>query len=145
MVNVLDADANKFIDALKVELKAFPKIAVPDWSKFVKTSVSKEKAPTQEDFWHIRTASILRFIYVHGPKGVSRLRVKYGSRKNRGAKQEKTFKGSGKIIRVIMQQLEEEGLLKKVMRGKRKGRELTPKAMKLMDNVAFKVVKNDKK
>ncbi|MFA5333117.1 MAG: 30S ribosomal protein S19e [Candidatus Nanoarchaeia archaeon] len=145
MVNVFDADANKFIDALKVELKEFPKIAAPQWAMFVKTSVSKEKSPTQEDFWHIRTASILRYIYVHGPKGVSRLRTKYGSRKNRGTRQEKAFKGSGKIIRVIMQQLEDEGLLKKVMRGKRKGRELTPKAMKLMDNTAYKVIKNDKK
>jgi small subunit ribosomal protein S19e len=145
MVNVYDADANNFIDALKVELKAFPKIASPEWAKFVKTSVSKEKAPAQDDFWHIRTASILRFIYIHGPKGVSRLRTKYGSRKNRGTSQERTFKGSGKIIRVIMQQLEDEGLLKKVMRGKRKGRELTPKAMKLLDNTAYKVIKNDKK
>jgi small subunit ribosomal protein S19e len=145
MVNVFDADANKFIDALKEQLKEFPKIVAPEWVMFVKTSVSKEKAPTQEDFWYIRTASILRFIYVHGPRGVSRLRIKYGSRKNRGTKQEKTFKGSGKIIRVILQQLEEEGLLRKVMRGKRKGRELTPKAMKLMDNTAYKVIKNDKK
>jgi small subunit ribosomal protein S19e len=145
MVNVFDADANNFIEALSNELKAFVKIAAPDWAKFVKTSASKEKSPTQEDFWHIRTASILRFIYVHGPKGVSRLRTKYGSRKNRGTRQEKTFKGSGKIIRVILQQLEEEGLLKKVMRGKRKGRELTPKAMKLLDNTAYKVINNDKK
>lgn len=145
MVNVFDADANKFIDALKTELKAFPKIAAPVWSSFVKTSVSKEKAPTQEDFWQIRTASILRYIYVHGPRGVSRLRTKYGSRKNRGTRQEKSFKGSGKIIRTIMQQLESEGFLKKVMRGKRKGRELTPKAMKLMDNTAYKVIKSDKK
>jgi len=141
MVNVFDADSNSFIDALKVELKNLPKIVAPEWVKFVKTSVSKERAPLQDDFWHIRTASILRYIYIHGPKGVSRLRTKYGSRKNRGSRQEKTFRGSGKIIRVILQQLESEGLLKKVMRGKRKGRELTPKATKLMDNVAYKVIK----
>jgi small subunit ribosomal protein S19e len=103
--------------------------------------VSKERVPTQPDFWHIRTASILRYIYIHGPRGVSRLRTKYGSRKNRGSKQEKHFRGSGKIIRVILQQLEAEGFLKQVMRGKRKGRELTPKAVKLMDNIAYKVAK----
>lgn len=141
MVNVLDADANAFVSALKEELKAYPKIVAPEWAKFVKTSVSKERVPTQPDFWHIRTASILRYIYIHGPRGVSRLRTKYGSRKNRGSKQEKHFKGSGKIIRVILQQLEGEGFLKHVMRGKRKGRELTPKAVKLMDNVAYKVAK----
>ena len=32
-------------------------------------------------------------------------------------------------------------MLKKVMRGKRKGRELTPKAKKLMDNTAYEVNK----
>lgn len=141
MATAFDAEPQKLIEALKDELKAFPKIMAPEWAKFVKTSASKEKPPVQEDFWHHRTASILRYIYAHGPRGVSRLRVKYGSRKNRGVKQERTFKGSGKIIRVILQQLEEEGFLRKVMRGKRKGRELTPKAIKLLDNTAFKVMK----
>ncbi|MDD2678669.1 MAG: 30S ribosomal protein S19e [Candidatus Nanoarchaeia archaeon] len=141
MVNVFDAEPNSFIEALKEELKSFPKISAPPWMDFVKTSSTKENAPVQKDFWQIRTASILRYIYIHGPRGVSRLRTKYGSKKNRGTKKDKAFKGSGKIIRVILQQLEDEGLLKKVMRGKRKGRELTSKAVKLMDNTAYKVIK----
>ena len=139
MVTVFDVEANELIDNLKEELKSFEQIKAPEWASFVKTSVSKERNPTQEDFWHIRAASILRYIYIHGPKGVSRLRTKYGSRKNRGVRQEKTFKGSGKIIRNILQQLEKAELLKMIMRGKKKGRQLTPKAVKLMDNTAYKV------
>ena len=34
----------------------------------------------------------------------SRLRTRYGSRKNRGVKPERFKRGSGKIIRVILQQ-----------------------------------------
>ncbi len=144
MVNVYDVEPEKLIIALKEELKKLPGLKPEAWTSFVKTGVSKETPPTQPDFWHIRAASILRSLYVHGPKGVQRLRTKYGGRKNRGVRQEKVFKGSGKIIRVILQQLEQEKLVEKIMKNGRKGRQLTPKAIKLLDNTAHKVSKLDK-
>ncbi|MBN1924155.1 MAG: 30S ribosomal protein S19e [Nanoarchaeota archaeon] len=145
MVNVYDVEPEKLINGLKEELKKNPSIKPEDWSRFVKTGMSKEMPPIQEDFWYIRAASILRSLYVHGPKGVQRLRTKYGGRKNRGVVQEKVFKGGGKIIRTILQQLEKEGMVEHIMKNGKKGRQLTPKAVKLLDNTAYKVSKVDKK
>lgn len=141
MVNVFDVEPEKLIGALKDELKKVESIKYPEWSSFVKTGVSKERPPSQDDFWYIRAASILRSLYVHGPKGVQRLRTKYGGRKNRGAKQERVYKGGGKIIRNILQQLEKEGYVKQIMKDGKKGRILTPKAVKLLDNTANTVSK----
>lgn len=145
MVNVFDVDASKFIVALTEQVKTMESIKPAEWSNIVKSSRHTERPPTQPDFWFIRTASILRSLYVHGPKGVQRLRMKYGGRKNRGSMPEKTYRGGGKIIRTILQQLEKEELVVKIMRSGRKGRQLTPKAVKLMDNVAYEVHKDGKK
>lgn len=145
MVTVYDVKPGAFITELKEELKKMDGLKPPVWSGFVKTGVHKERTPTQEDFWYIRAASILRSLYVHGPKGVQRLRTKYGGRKNRGSKQEKMFKGAGKIIRKILQQLESEKLVEKIMKNGRKGRQLTSQGIKLLDNTAFKVSKKVKK
>lgn len=144
MVTVYDVEPGVFINALKEELKSLPSVKPPAWSGFVKTGVSKKRVPAQDDFWHIRAASILRSLYVHGPKGVQRLRTKYGGLKDRGARQEKVFKGAGKIIRTLLQQLEEEKLVEKIMKNGRKGRQLTPKAVKLLDNTAYKISKEVK-
>lgn len=140
MVTVYDVTPGELINKVKEDLKKRKSLEAPDWSKFVKTGMHKENPPVQEDFWYIRAASILRTLYVHGAKGVQRLRRKYGGRKDRGPKQEKVYKGSGKIIRVILQQLEEEGLVEKIMRKGRKGRQLTPEGVKLLDNAAYKIV-----
>ena len=125
MVNVFDVDAGKFIQALKDELKKCDNVKAPEWSEFVKTGIHKERTPTQNDFWYIRGASILRKLYVHGAKGVSKLRTAYGGRKDRGVRQEISVKGAGKIIRVLLQQMEKEGLVNKVMKNGKKGRQLT--------------------
>ena len=145
MVNVYDVDAGKFILSLKEELKKCENITVPEWSKFVKTGIHKESVPVQNDFWYIRGSSILRKLYINGAKGVSKLRTAYGGRQDRGVRQEITVKGAGKIIRVLLQQMEKEGLVVKVMKGGRKGRQLTPKAIKLMDNTAYKLYASELK
>ncbi|PIU61089.1 30S ribosomal protein S19e [archaeon CG07_land_8_20_14_0_80_38_8] len=141
MVTVYDVEAGELINALKDELKKMENIKSPVWSSFVKTGIHKERVPSQPEFWYLRAASILRNLYVHGPKGVQRLRTKYGGRKNRGSRREKFVKGSGKILRTIIQQLEKEQLVKKIMKSGKKGRQLTPKAVKLMDNTAYKISK----
>ena len=45
-------------------------------------------------------------IYRHGPIGVSKLRTKYGGKKNRGHKPEHFYKGSGSVARKVLQQFE---------------------------------------
>jgi len=114
--------------ALVEELKKVEQIKQPDWARFVKTGAHRERPPQSPDWWYIRAASILRKL--KKPTGVSRLRTVYGGRKNRGMKPEKSYKGSGKIIRVILQQLESAGLVVK----DKKGRRLTPIGQKLVNH-----------
>ena len=72
-----------------------------------------------------------------GPVGISRLRNEYRSKKNRGVRKEKSFRASGKITRLAVQQLEELGFLKKA--DDKKGREISGPGMKFLDNLAHKV------
>ncbi|MEA2004384.1 MAG: 40S ribosomal protein S19, partial [archaeon] len=64
-----------------------------------------------------------------------RLRTVYGGRKNKGYKPEKRRNASGNIIRKCIQQLEKAGFVKIVP----KGRGITPKGQKFLDNLAYKV------
>lgn len=131
MTTVYDVQADKLIEKLKEELKSVEEISPPEWSKFAKTSSSRERRPDQEDWWYIRAASILRKVYMKGPVGVSRLRTAYGSKKNRGHKPWKFRKASGSVIRSILQQLEKAGLVKD-----KTGRVITPEGQSLLDNIS---------
>lgn len=135
MVTVREVNPQKFIDKLKEELKKIKEIEEPIWAKFVKSGTHKQRPPEQEDFWYIRAASILRRIYLDGPVGVQRLRTYYGGRKNYGHAPEHFVKGSGKIIRVILQQLEKAGFVEK----DKKGRKITPKGRSFLDKIAYEV------
>ena len=107
-------------------------LEMPQWVKFVKTGAAKQRKPVQYDWWYLRAASILRHVYKNGPIGTSKLRAKYGSRKNRGHKPQKFFKGGGKIIRNILQQLEKTGYINYKKEGVHKGRIITPKGQSLL-------------
>ncbi len=99
----------------------------------MKTGSGRERPPQQDDWWHIRAASILRKLYLGEATGVGELRKAYGNRKNRGHKPEHKRKSSGKVIRVIFQQLEAAGLARKLKEG---GRTLTPEGKKLLSEAA---------
>ena len=105
----------------------------PEWHIFVKTGAGKERPPVNNDWWYQRAASVLRRVYLTGPIGVSKLRTKYGSKKNRGHKPEKFYKGSGKIIRVILKQLEEAKLIVKAEKGMHKGRIITKQGISFIE------------
>ena len=109
---------------------------MPSWGSFVKTGTSKERPPTNLDWWYIRAASILTKVYRHGPIGVSKLRTKYGGRKNRGYKPERFYRASGKIIRTILQELEKNNLIIFKKEGVHKGRIITPRGKSFMDKIA---------
>jgi len=128
-----EASANHVIKNAAEELKKNPAVKPPEWVFSVKTGVSRERLPEQEDFWFIRCASILRSLYVHGNKGVRRLRHKYGGRKEHRVSRAHHKAGGGKIIRVAMQQLETAGLLKKEKTG---GRTITHAGIALLDKSA---------
>ncbi|MBI2629568.1 30S ribosomal protein S19e [Candidatus Pacearchaeota archaeon] len=135
MTTIYEVDAQKYHKKLAEELKNIPEIKAPEWINFVKSGVSKERPPQEEDFWHKRAASVLRQIYVRGVVGVSRLRTKYGGKKERGSRPAEFRKGGGKNIRLVLQQLEKAGILEKSL-GKKKGRQLTRKGLDFMNKIA---------
>lgn len=131
---IFSKDPHAFNVALVAELKNLPEIKAPQWSFFVKTGMSKQRVPENIDFWYIRTASILRQLYLNGVVGVERLRTRYGGRKNRGARPAKFKKSSGKMIRLMLQQSEKAGLVEKV-KDKQFGRRLTKKGRDFLDAI----------
>ena len=144
MASINDVEPIKLIEELAKEFARKPELAAPEWAKFVKTGAHAERPPAQENWWHIRTAAILRTIFKDGPVGVSKLRTKYGGRKNRGVKPHRFYKASGKIIRTMLQQLEKAELLKQAKQGS-KGRIVTPKGQALLDNTANQLLGKSKK
>jgi small subunit ribosomal protein S19e len=136
MPTIYDVDANSLIEKAAQELKKVESIQVPKWAVFVKTGHAKDRPPADSDWWYYRAASMLRKIYLRGPLGVSKLRTAYGSKKNRGHQPEKRFKASGKIIRVMLQQLETAGFIKQTDKKGHKGRFITPKGKVFMDGAS---------
>ncbi len=139
MVTALEVPADELIRRVASKLKKMPQIKPPLWAYFVKTGVNRERVPSDPDWWYYRAASILRKLYKQGrPVGIEHLRTVYGGRMNRGVAPERFYKGSGSIIRKILQQLERAGFVTKI-RGK--GRVLTPRGRSLLDNTAYEIMK----
>ena len=139
MTTMYDADAQELIQKAAEELKKITEIKAPAWASFVKTGMHKERPPVDSDWWYLRTASVLRAVYRLGPVGVSKLRTKYGGKKNRGVKKEHFFKGSGNILRKSLQQLEKAGFVKFAEKGVHKGRIITPKGKSFLDKIAARI------
>ena len=136
MPTMYDADAQELIEKAAEELKKTPEIKPPEWAAFAKTGMHKQRPPANDGWWYLRAASVLRTVYRLGPVGVSKLRTKYGGKKNRGVKKEHFFKGSGNILRKILQQLEKAGFVKFTEKGIHKGRIITPKGKSFLDKIA---------
>lgn len=132
--SVYEAAPNELILKAAEALKANNSIKPPVWAPFVKTGTNRERLPDQLDWWYIRTAAVLRQIYLK-PQGVQRLRRKYGGRKNMGFKPERFKKGSGNILRKVLQQLEKAGFVKK----EKTGRIITPAGTKFLDSLSKSV------
>ncbi len=132
MTTVFDIPADLLIAKVADELKNESVIKAPEWAEFVKTGVHKEMPPENPDWWYVRSAAMLRRIYVDGPIGVERMRSVYGGVQDRGSKPSHFRKGSGSIARKVMQQLEAAGYLEKVTGG----RNVSAKGRKFLDNTA---------
>ena len=137
---VYDLPAQEFNEKLAAALKEIPEFKTPEWSEFVKSGPAKERPIDDPEFWHKRSASILRQIYRKDTVGVSRLRTKYGSRKNRGFKPERFKRAGGKIIRTVLQQSDAAGFTEiikaiKGVRERRPGRKLTEKGKQFLEGV----------
>ncbi len=132
MTTVFDIPANALIAKVAEELKNESEIKAPEWSEYVKTGVHKQMPPENPDWWYIRSAAVLRRIYVDGPIGVERMRSVYGGMQDCGSRPSHFRKGSGSIARKVMQQLETAGYIEKVTGG----RNVSAKGRKFLDNIA---------
>ncbi|MBS3056659.1 MAG: 30S ribosomal protein S19e [Candidatus Aenigmarchaeota archaeon] len=135
MVSSRDVEASVIIEGLANILEK--EMKKPEWAEYVKTGVFHQRPPETE-FWYVRSASILRKVYLDGPVGVMRLRSFYGGRKNMGRRPSRFKKGSGKIVRTILQDLEKLGYIETV-KNPNKGRRITPKGQKIIESVAKNV------
>ncbi len=134
MASIYDINPSELIRLAGTELKK--ELKMPDWARFVKTGPSKVRPPSEPDWFYLRAASILRKVYMNGPLGVNKLRTKYGAKKNRGMQPEKFFRAPGKIIRNILQQLEDNKYIIKAAKGAHKGRIATPKGKSFLDKLS---------
>jgi small subunit ribosomal protein S19e len=138
MVTLYDVPVDELIEELADRLE--DRIEEPDWAGYTKTGQSRELPPQQDDFWHRRAASLLRKVAVDGPVGVDRLSTEYGGRKQGSTRYkvaaEHSTTGSKKIIRVCLQQLEEEDL---VETASGEGRRVTAEGRRFLDETAESV------
>ncbi|MFB6131072.1 MAG: 30S ribosomal protein S19e [Salinigranum sp.] len=135
MVTLYDVPADDLIQEVADRLTG--RIEEADWMNYA----SRELPPQQDDFWHVRAASLLRKVAIDGPVGVDRLSTEYGGRK-RGTNRYRVAKarnetGSKNIIRTILQQLEEEGL---VETAEGEGRRITNEGRSFLDDAANDVL-----
>jgi small subunit ribosomal protein S19e len=133
-MGIYELQHREFNTKLAEQLKKFPEFETPEWALYVKSSTSKERPPYEDDFWLKRAASILRQVYIRRIIGVNRLKIRYGSKKDRGARPPEFRTGGGKIIRTILQQAEKAGLIEKI-KDKKTGRILTEKGKKLLEGI----------
>lgn len=141
MANALEVDPNELIERAAKQLEEQKLVQPPEWSAYVKTGMHADRPPANKNWWYMRSAAILRSIYKLGLVGTSKLRTKYGGRKNRGYRPERFYRGGGSIIRKAMQQLEKSGLLIKVEKGQDRGRKLTGKGKSFLDKIAAQMLK----
>jgi small subunit ribosomal protein S19e len=139
LITPYDVPAEKFIEKVAKYLKEnVDAVTPPAWASVAKTGAHVEKQPQNPDWWYVRSASLLRKVYVHGPIGLEKLRSDYGGRKGFVVTPEHAFKAGGSNIRKALQQLEAAGF---VETSKPRGRRVTREGRKLLNEIAEEVAK----
>ena len=110
---VLDVPANKFVNQLAAHFKEKNIIKLPKYALLVKTSKSNDCEPINPDYIYYKAAAICRKLYVTKSKniGVGSLRSMFSKKQRRGCQPPKTFRAGGKIIRELVKQLKDAGLV----------------------------------
>mmetsp|Transcript_11964 Transcript_11964/g.18049 ORF Transcript_11964/g.18049 Transcript_11964/m.18049 type:complete len:161 (+) Transcript_11964:75-557(+) len=133
VTSVKDVEADKFITAFAQHLKRQGRFEIPKWADVVKTAKFKELPPNDPDWLYVRTASMVRKIYIRGGVGVGAFTKIYGGQHRRGVMTNTFARSSGKVARYILQQLEEMGLVEQDENG---GRKITKEGQRELDTVA---------
>ncbi len=142
MTTVRDVPADALIAMIAEDLRSRSTMSRPEWAGFVKTGVHREKVPENPDWWSIRAAAVLRKIALKGPIGVNHLASEFGGRSDSAARPSHSRRGSRKIIRTILRQLEEEFLIESIQRPGTEiglGRVITSTGHSLLDNMAHTI------
>ncbi len=139
-MSIYVVQADKLVEAIAEKLREYPEISPPEGLEFWKTAFFKELAPNNsEEFWYIRSASLLRKVKKYGPIGVNKLRKHYGGKNRKGPGRNHSSKGSGKIIRVALQQLEKANLIQTV---EKEGRIVSPEGTSLLERTAYNILRH---
>jgi small subunit ribosomal protein S19e len=138
MTHPTDVPPSVLLPRLASELKARQAVAPPTWAAFVKTGVHVQRAPTQSDWWYLRSASVLRKIYLKGNTGIARLSSEYGGKRDRGSAPYHARTASRSVLREIVHQLEQAGLVQVY---KNRGRRLSAEGSKLLDSLSKDTLK----
>lgn len=132
-----DVPADLLIERLRGYIKeSVREVEPPEWAGYVKTGSHVERMPQDPDWWYVRSASLLRKLYMKGPIGVSRLRKEYGGRKRMGVRPAHFRKAGGSIIRTILQQMEQAELVEKA---DARGRSVSGKGRSLLDAMSTQI------
>ena len=136
-ITFLDVPPSILIKRIAEKLKEDPYVQPPERASYVKTGFFKKTPPMQKDWWYVRAASILYQVARRGPIGLGKLRNLYGGLKSGHNRPERKVRAAGKIIRLIMQQLELSNYLVKTVNG----RKISPRGQKLLNDTAKEIAK----
>src|SRR5438093_13066296 len=100
MTTAFDVPSLPLLQRVAENLRSEGKVSEPDWAPFARTGVHTEKAPVQKDWWFLRTAAVLRKVYVLGPIGTSRLAAEFGGARDGGSAPYHPRKGSRNIVQI---------------------------------------------
>merc|ERR1712216_863816 len=121
-ITVKDVDAHEFVKRYATHLKKQGKISLPELVDLMKTSVSRELAPYDEDWYFIRCASLARRLYVR-----------------QGTLPGHFCRSSRGVIRGCLKQLQKIGVLEAMPEGKKGGRRLTKQGQQDCDRIAKEI------
>ncbi|EAY00854.1 ribosomal protein S19e, putative [Trichomonas vaginalis G3] len=124
--------ADVFVNALAKHFQENRIVKPPEWADLVKTAALKQMAPSNQNWFYTRAAAVIRQIYMHHDASLSGLAFHYGANLKAVTMPKHHHNASRKVIRSILQQLEKADLVKVG----EKGRQLTPKGQRLLDQVA---------
>lgn len=137
MADVNNVPIELLLSNVAQTLKGDERIKVPEWTKFVKAGIHREKSWEQPDWYYLRLASTLRKVYLNGPIGTTKLSQEYGGKVDRGSKRYHPSQGSRSIVRHMLETLETLGYVKK----EPKGRVIAPAGQSLLVNASKAAIK----
>ena len=137
MASVFDVDGSSLIKKAAEKLKE-KGVAKPAYVDFVKTGPSKERVPSDPDFFFVRSASLLRQVYIAGPIGVSKMRTRYGTRKLHTIHRHHHKRAGGSVIKDAFDALEKLDYVKKTP----KGRIITSNGKSFLDKLSNDILKS---